>query len=186
MQDQKHDKSTKLLWLDLEMTGLNPETDRILEVAAIITDFNFNEFARYQSFVYQTPEVMATMNAENLSMHTASGLVERIKVAPNEQHVVSELEALVQQYFNGEPAILAGNSIHQDRRFIRHWWQPVEQLLHYRMLDVSSYKIIMQNKYNIRYPKSESHQALEDILESIAELRYYLEGAGAQTTDQQV
>lgn len=174
MSEKQYSEVTKLLWVDLEMTGLNPETDRILEVAAIVTDFDFNELDRYEAVVFQPPSVMIGMNEFVRSMHTISGLVDRVQVAPNEQHVVSEFAGFIQRNFGRELAILAGNSIHQDRRFIRKWWPNVDNLLHYRMLDVSSYKIIMQNKYGIEFPKKETHQALTDIEESIAELKFYL------------
>lgn len=175
MVDLKNDKSTKLLWVDLEMTGLDPVSDKILEVAAIVTDFNFNELDRYESVIFQLPELMATMNEWCRTTHTASGLVERVQVAPNEQQVASEFVQFVRKNFGKEPAILAGNSIHQDRRFINQWWPDVEQLLHYRMLDVSAWKIIMQDKYGLEFIKTESHRALDDIKESIAELKFYID-----------
>lgn len=175
MSDPKHDKSTKLLWVDLEMTGLNPETDRILELAAIVTDFNFIELDQFASVIYQPETVLRNMNEWSRTQHTASGLLDRLKVAPNEQQVVNHFSSFIKNNFLGEPAILAGNSIHQDRRFIRHWWSVVEQQLHYRMLDVSSYKILMQNKFGVDFNKQEAHRALGDIQESIAELKFYLE-----------
>lgn len=164
----------KLLWVDLEMTGLIPAQDRILEIAAIVTDFDFNELDRYESVIYQPPDVMTGMNEWALSTHTASGLVDRVQAAPNERHVISEFAEFIGRNFGQEPAILAGNSIHQDRRFIQQWWPEVDARLHYRMLDVSSYKIIMQGKYGKTYTKKEVHRALDDILESIAELKSYL------------
>jgi oligoribonuclease len=169
-----NDKSTKLLWLDMEMTGLNSAVDRILEVAAIVTDFDFNELDTYESVVYQPPEVMARMDEWCRESHTASGLVDRVKAAPNEQHVLIEFEQFVKRNFN-EPAVLAGSSIHQDRRFIRQWWQDVDKLLHYRMLDVSSFKIIMFNKYGVEFVQHKEHRALDDIRRSINELKFYLE-----------
>jgi oligoribonuclease len=173
MTDLKHMANTKLLWLDMEMTGINPLNDRILEVAAIVTDIDFNELDSYQSTVFQLPEVMQNMNEWCRENHTTSGLVDRVKAAPNEQQVAIELKEFIKINFQ-EPAIMAGNSIHQDRLFIRQWWPEIEQLLHYRMLDVSSFKIIMQNKYNIVFDKKETHIALEDIKESITELKFYL------------
>ncbi len=174
MTDIKHARATKLLWVDLEMTGLNPETDRILELAAIVTDFNFNELDKYEAVIFQPPQVLAQMNEWSRSTHTASGLLDRIKVAQNEQIIVNDFTDFIKRNFGSEPAILAGNSIHQDRRFIRKWWPQVNNLLHYRMLDVSSYKIIMQNKYGKEFSKKETHRALDDIKESIAELKFYL------------
>ncbi len=181
MKDIKHEKSTKLLWVDLEMTGLNPTSDRILEVAAIVTDFDFNGLDRFEAVIFQPPQNLANMNEWSRSQHSASGLLDRVQVAANEQHVVNDFVGFVRRNFGPEPAILAGNSIHQDRRFIRQWWPDVEKLLHYRMLDVSSYKIIMQNKYNIEFTKQESHRALGDIQESIAELKFYLNNLNLTT-----
>ncbi|MCB9817767.1 oligoribonuclease [Candidatus Nomurabacteria bacterium] len=156
------------------MTGLIPATDRILEIAAIVTDFNFTELDRYESVVYQPPEVLARMNEWSRSTHTASGLLDRVNVAPNEQRVVADFLEFVLRNFGNEPVVLAGNSIHQDRRFIRQWWPDIEARLHYRMLDVSSFKIVIQGKYGKVFNKKETHRALDDIKESIAELQYYL------------
>ena len=174
MNATKNDIPQKLLWVDLEMTGLIPATDRILEIAAIVTDFNFTELDRYESVVYQPPEVLARMNEWSRSTHTASGLLDRVKVAPNEQRVVADFLEFVLRNFGNEPVVLAGNSIHQDRRFIRQWWPDIEARLHYRMLDVSSFKIVIQGKYGKVFNKKETHRALDDIKESIAELQYYL------------
>ncbi|MEZ6330457.1 MAG: oligoribonuclease [Candidatus Saccharimonadales bacterium] len=174
MNATKNDIPQKLLWVDLEMTGLIPATDRILEIATIVTDFNFTELDRYESVVYQPPEVLARMNEWSRSTHTASGLLDRVKVAPNEQRVVADFLEFVLRNFGNEPVVLAGNSIHQDRRFIRQWWPDIEARLHYRMLDVSSFKIVIQGKYGKVFNKKETHRALDDIKESIAELQYYL------------
>lgn len=174
MTDIKHDVATKLLWVDLEMTGLEPKSDRILEIAAIVTDFDFNELDSYVSAISQSSEVLANMNEWCQTTHIASGLLKEVATAPAEQQVAKYFEQFIVRNFGNEPAILAGNSIHQDRRFIRQWWPDVEALLHYRMLDVSSYKIIMQGKYHKIFGKKETHKALDDINESIAELKFYL------------
>lgn len=174
MIDLKHGSSTKLLWLDLEMTGLNVETDRIIEVAAIVTDFKFKELAFYHSAIYQNRKILANMNDWSKEHHTASGLIEKVKTAPKEPAVIENLQSLIKTNFR-EPVILAGNSIHYDRSFIKKWWPQIDSLLHYRMLDVSSFKVLMQNKYGVIYKKREVHLALDDIKESIAELKYYLD-----------
>lgn len=175
MTDIKHTITTKLLWVDLEMTGLEPQTDRILEIAAIVTDFDFNEHGRFESAVHQDVSVLNSMNDWCKETHNASGLVKRVMTAPSEQKVAADFAKFIKKHFN-EPAVLAGNSIHQDRRFIRKWWPEVESLLHYRLLDVSSWKIVMEGKYGKVFTKpKESHRALDDIEESIAELKYYLE-----------
>ena len=174
MADIKHDKSTKLLWVDLEMTGLNPEKDRIMEIAAIVTDFEFNELDNFESVINQSDTVLRNMNEWSRQTHAASGLVSKVKNAPTEKAVQNSFAEFIDKNFENEPAILAGNSIHQDRRFIRQWWPQVDSKLHYRMLDVSSYKIIMQNKFGKEFTKKETHRALDDIKESIAELKFYL------------
>lgn len=177
MADIKHAVSTKLLWVDLEMTGLVPETDRILEVAAIVTDFEFNELGKFEFAIHQDVSVLANMDPWCVETHNASGLVKRVASAPSEKKVTADFAAFIKKHFN-EPAVLAGNSIQQDRRFIRQWWPEIEELLHYRMLDVTGYKIIMQGKYGVEFPKKETHRALDDIKESIAELQFYLSRTG--------
>jgi oligoribonuclease len=89
--------------------------------------------------------------------------------------VQQERTAFIREHFGDEPAVLAGNSIHQDRRFIRQWWPQVEALLHYRMLDVSSWKMVMCGKYDVQFQKQEQHRAAADIRESITELEFYLQ-----------
>jgi oligoribonuclease len=172
----KNSVPTKLLWVDLEMTGLDPKQDAILEVAAEVTDFDFKTLASYEAVITQPPEKLAVMNEWSMQQHAASGLIDRIRSKGRaEKEVVHELVGFITAEFGGEPAVLAGNSIHNDRNFIRAWWPEVEALLHYRMLDVSSFKILMQAKYGVIYEKKEVHRAFDDIQASIAELQYYLE-----------
>lgn len=164
----------KLFWIDMEMTGLNPQQDRVIEVAALITDLQFNILDEYESIVFQTPEILALMDEWNQKHHGESGLLDRIPHGPPQSQVEQELCSLAQKHFTKEKPILAGNSIGQDRAFIKTYFHQFESLLHYRMLDVSSWKIIMNNKYKKTYKKSEKHRALDDIRESIAELQFYL------------
>ena len=164
----------KLIWVDLEMTGLNPATDRILEVAVVITDFEFKELATYEAIIKQPDAVLANMNEWATRQHAISGLTQKVHNGRDETEVVGEIAQLIREQFGDEPAILAGNSIHQDRAFIRQWWPDVDALLHYRMLDVSSLKILMQGKYGQFYEKPEVHRAKDDIEASIAELEHYL------------
>jgi oligoribonuclease len=175
-QIDKSKAPTKLLWIDLEMTGLDPIKDVILEVSVIITDFNFTKLAEYEAVIHQPDAVLDSMIEWPKQQHQASGLTERVRRQGRpETEVVQELVKLIQTNFNSEPAVLAGNSIHTDRMFISHWWPPVEALLHYRMLDVSSLKVLMQGKYNKEFEKKDTHRATADIEESIAELQYYLD-----------
>lgn len=171
----KHAVATKLLWIDLEMTGLDSTADVILEVAAEVTDFAFNPIASYEAVISQPQEKLARMNTWCVEHHTKSGLLDRCsKEGRQEQEVIDELCSFIKTHFAGEPAILAGNSIHNDRQFIKFWWPPVDRLLHYRMLDVSSFKILMQAKYGVMHEKKEVHRAYDDIHASISELQQYL------------
>lgn len=167
---------SKLLWVDLEMTGLDADEHVIIEVAAEITDKNFKTLASYEALILQPEEKLTTMNPWAQAQHDGSGLTERIrKDGKPEQDVVHELIGFIKAQFGDEPAILAGNSIHNDRIFIKKWWPEVDALLHYRMLDVTSFKIVMQMKYGLEFEKKETHRAFDDIQASIAELQYYME-----------
>jgi oligoribonuclease len=173
----KHDIPTKLLWVDMEMTGLVPTKDRILEVAAIITDWDFKELASFETVVKQSKAVLRNMSAFSHQHHGASGLSDKVPFGMPEDEAEATVCELVKAYFGAEPAVLAGNSIHQDRQFIRAWWPKLEEKLHYRMVDVSAWKVVLQAKYGLMYEKKEAHRALDDIRESIDELKFYLEKA---------
>ena len=176
MKINKNATPTKLLWVDLEMTGLDEEKAVIIEVACEGTAFDFKTLASYEAVIKQTDESLTTMNEWSKTQHKASGLIDRIKnEGRDEKEVVHELVGFIKAQFGKEPAILAGNWIHNDRKFIAKWWPEVEDLLHYRMVDVSSLKIIMQSKYGVKFAKKEVHRAFDDIQASIAELQYYLE-----------
>jgi oligoribonuclease len=164
----------KFLWLDMEMTGLDVSKERIIEVAAIVTDNEFHPLEEYESVVYQPPIFIENMDQWNTEHHTRSGLVAKIPDAPRQDDVEGQLCELVRRHFPKEPAILCGNSIGQDRKFIDLYMPKFSQLLHYRMLDVTSWKIIMENKYGMKVEKKDSHRALDDIQESIGELKEYL------------
>lgn len=169
-------KHAKLLWVDLEMTGLEPKTDRIIEVAAIVTDWNFTEIASFETVIHQPPKVLAGMDEWNTNQHGASGLTEKVQVSEvSETDAEDMLLEIVSDIFkDDEKVILAGNSIHQDRRFIRKYWPRLDEKLHYRMLDVSAWKVVFEGKYRKKFAKPEEHRALEDIRGSIMELQYYL------------
>lgn len=167
---------SKLLWIDLEMTGLDPDEHVIIEVAAEVTDFNLKTLASYESLVLQSEDKLTSMNEWAQRQHDASGLTDRVRVhGKPERDVVHELLGFITAQFGDEPAVLAGNSIHNDRLFIRKWWPEVEAVLHYRMLDVSSWKVFMQGRHGVQYQKKDVHLAYDDIQASIAELQYYLQ-----------
>ena len=173
-------KPKKILWMDLEMTGLDPVCDEILEVAAIATDWDFTEIATYEGVVRHEPEKLGKLldrNAGFWSQHPAArhGLEEQNASGKPLAEVERELLTFCDEYFADEPRILlGGNSIHQDRRFIDQWWPMLSKRLHYRMLDVSAWKVVFEGKYGKKFAKLEDHRALEDIRGSIMELKYYL------------
>lgn len=167
-----------MLWMDLEMTGLEPELDRILEVAVLATDWDFRETARYEAVVHveadYVQERMANQFWDNYP-EVRKALQEQNKSGKRPEVVEKELIEFIEQYFDGEePVILAGNSIHQDRKFIDREWPELAKKLHYRMLDVSAWKVVFNGKYRKKFAKPETHRALEDIKGSIQELKYYL------------
>ncbi len=169
-----------LLWLDMEMTGLEPEKERIIEVATILTDGQLNEIAVGPEFVIrQNDEVLAAMDSWNKKHHGASGLTERVRTSTIDD---AAAEAATLAFINAHIAgndrpVLAGNSIHQDRRFIRRYMPKLDARLHYRMVDVSTIKELARRWHPeaiAKQPsKRESHRALDDVRESIDELRYY-------------
>lgn len=175
-------KKAKLLWVDLEMTGLDPAEDRILEVAAIATDWDFNEIATYEAAVKVAPSLFADRMKAAPDFWEKFPDVRDALIAQNKSdsakdgHVVeSELLAFINEHFDAdERVLLAGNSIHQDRRFILNEWSQLDARLHYRMLDVSAWKVVFDGKYGKRFAKPEVHRALDDIRGSMMELKYYL------------
>lgn len=163
-----------LLWIDLEMTGLEPDQDKIVELAAIITDWEFNEIDTIDIVIKQDQSLIESMLPEVKKMHTSSGLLPRITDGVSESEAEKQLLKFIDKYFDEKPVLLAGNSIHQDRRFIRRAWPLVENRLHYRMLDVSAWKVVFMQKYNMKLTKRNAHRALDDIRGSIEELQEYL------------
>lgn len=179
MADLKRITPDKILWVDLEMTGLNPTKDRILEVAALVTDWDFNELGRFESGVGHEPTAIRLLMDANpwnaTHSENAEALLKLCEASQAEEFVAAKFEEFINNHFaKDEPALLAGNSIHMDRQFIRHWWPQVDKRLHYRMLDVSAWKVVMIAKYGVEYEKLERHRAMEDIRESIDELQFYL------------
>ncbi len=175
MEIDKHAVSTRLLWVDLEMTGLDPDEHVITEIAAAVTDWDFKTLAAYEAVIFHPDDVLDKANDFSKQMDAQNGMFAQIREHGRpEQDVVRELAEFIRTNFGSEPAVLAGNSIHNDRRFIKKWWPEVDALLHYRMLDVSSWKLVMQGKYGVSFEKQETHRAAADIRESIAELEFYL------------
>lgn len=166
----------KLLWLDMEMTGLDVQKEVIIEVACIITNLDLEPLTEYESVVYQARDYLDRMDEWNKTHHTQSGLINKIQFGRFQDKVEKDLINLVKDYFDvpKERPILAGNSIAQDRTFINHHMPQLAKILHYRMLDVSSWKIIFEEKYKKRYEKNKNHRALDDIKESIEELKHYI------------
>jgi oligoribonuclease len=169
-------KVKQILWIDLEMTGLFPEHDVILEVAAIVTDWDFKEIATYEAVVHRSDSVLKNMNEWCVQQHGASGLTERVREAKATSGQVEDaLLAFIDELFEADtPVLLAGNSIHMDRRFIAAEWPRLDARLHYRMLDVTAWKVVFEGKYGKKFAKPEEHRALGDIRGSIQELQYYL------------
>lgn len=170
---------TKLFWVDLEMTGLDAKQDVILEVAAEITDFDFKTLASYEARIKQPRDVVVERMQANIWWRdfpaNRDDFVQKLDAGKPQAQVEQELITLLEEQFGTEPAILAGNSIHNDREFIKQWLPNLDLKLHYRMLDVSSFKILMQGKYGEVFEKKEVHRAFDDIQASIAELEDYLE-----------
>ncbi len=168
-------KVASLLWVDLEMTGLSPEKDRILEVAAIATDWDFEEFGTYTAVVKVSEKLMRErMVGEFWEKNKASydALIAQNENGAPAKQVEKELLDFVAQNF-GEEVYLAGNSIHQDRKFIEREWPELNEKLHYRMLDVSAWKLYFENALHRKFAKPENHRALDDIRGSIEELKWY-------------
>lgn len=176
MPSMKNVKPTKLLWVDLEMTGLEPEDKRIIEVAAIVTDFDFNEIETYEAVIHQPESVLERADPWVKEHLSANGLFEQVRASHlSEDEVQTELIKLVKRHYKDELAILAGSSIHQDKRFIRRYWPELDKLLHYRMLDVTTLKIYAMGKQGTFLRKPDSHRALDDIRASISEFKAYLD-----------
>jgi len=171
-------KPAKLLWIDLEMTGLDPKEDRILEIGAIATDWDFTEIATYEAVKKVGPNLMKTRMVGEFwdkYSHVRDALVAQNDDGKNGRTVENELLEFIDEHFDAKDRVLlAGNSIHQDRKFIENEWSRLDKRLHYRMLDVSAWKVVFDGKYKKRFAKPEAHRAMEDIRGSIEELQYYL------------
>jgi oligoribonuclease len=167
-----------LIWLDMEMTGLDPDNDRIIEVAMVITDSQLELVAESPVLVvHQADAVLDAMDQWNKSTHARSGLVEKVKASElNEAQVEEQMLAFLEQHVPSNTSPMCGNSICQDRRFMARWMPALERYFHYRNLDVSTLKELAKRwKPGILggIVKHGKHEALADIYESIEELKYY-------------
>ncbi len=172
-------KKAKLLWVDLEMTGLDPKKDRILELAAVATDWDFEPMAEMTAVVKVLEALMKKRMVGEFwekNAQSREALIQQNQTGKSTKIVEKQLLEFIDQWF-GKEVILAGNSIHQDRKFIDREWPEVAKRLHYRMLDVSAWKVVMEGKFGKKFVKREQHRALDDIQGSIEELKWYLGGA---------
>lgn len=165
-------KTAQLLWLDLEMTGIDPANSRIIEVGAIITDWDLNEYAELELIVKQDQSVLDA--SDDWVKQNMKDLLQKVPTGVEPDEAQTQLLKLIEENCTGD-VYLSGNSIHQDRRFIRQEFPELDKQLHYRMLDVSAWKIVMHNRFGVEFTKASSHRALEDIRGSISELKQYLE-----------
>jgi oligoribonuclease len=164
-----------LLWIDLEMTGLDERVDTILELAVVFTDMNFKVLEEFHRIVYQPQEVLDKMGDWCKKTHGDSGLTAAVPKGTPLAEVEKQLLGLLPKYFPAsERIVLVGNSVGNDRRFIDKYMPDFAKKLHYRLIDVSSYKEIFRDKYNLVFQKKNSHRATDDIHESIKELSFYL------------
>ena len=168
-----------IIWMDMEMSGLDPDTDRILEVAVLVTDANLEVVAEGPNLiVHQSDEVLDSMDQWNTTHHGQSGLTQRVRESTiDEAQVSAAIVEFLSQHTEKRKAPLAGNSIHQDRRFVARYLPEVEEWLHYRNIDVSTIKELAlrwyPKQYSDRPAQKGTHRAMDDLMESIEELRYY-------------
>lgn len=171
---------THLLWLDMEMTGLSPDTDRIIELAIVVTDADLNTVAEGPVLVVHQPdEVLNAMDSWNKGTHGKSGLIDRVKASQlDEAEAEAQMLEFVKQHVPERTSPMCGNSICQDRRFLARYMPTLEAFFHYRNLDVSTLKELAKRwrpGLAEEFKKSNRHEALADIYESIEELRFYRE-----------
>lgn len=169
-----------LIWIDLEMTGLDPERDRIIEIATLVTDAHLNILAEGPTLaVHQPDSQLALMDDWNVRTHTGSGLVDRVKASTYDENAAAqETIAFLRQWVPEGKSPICGNSVGQDRRFLFRYMPELESYFHYRYVDVSTLKELARRwkpEILTGFEKQNTHQALDDIRESVAELAYYRE-----------
>ncbi|WP_396588491.1 oligoribonuclease [Bermanella sp. R86510] len=178
MSEQAVQSKHNLIWIDLEMTGLEPKTDVIIEIATIVTDGQLNVLAEGPVLaIHQPDSIIDNMDEWNTKTHGNSGLVQRVKDSKiNEQEAVKQTIEFLQQYIGKGISPMCGNSVHQDRRFLNKYMPELEDFFHYRNIDVSTLKELARRwapEKLIGLEKKGSHQALDDIRESIDEMKFY-------------
>jgi oligoribonuclease len=169
-----------LIWVDLEMTGLEPDTDRIIEVAVVVTDMHLNTIAEGPVFaIHQSDDTLDKMDAWNKGTHGRSGLIDRVRASTvNEEQAEAALIAFLKQFVPAGKSPMCGNTICQDRRFMARTMPKLEAFFHYRNLDVSTLKELCRRwkpELVAGFKKHQKHTALADIIESVEELKYYRE-----------
>ncbi len=169
-----------LIWLDMEMSGLLPDSDRILELAVVVTDANLNVLGESPVLViHQSDAVLDGMDAWNKGAHGRSGLIEKVKSSTlTEDEATLQMITFLKQYVPAGKSPMCGNSICQDRRFMARYMPDLEKYFHYRNLDVSTFKELARRwkpEIYSGFKKASKHEALADIYESIEELKYYRE-----------
>jgi len=172
--------NNNLIWIDLEMSGLQPDSDVILELATVVTDANMNVLGESPVLVVHQPDaVLDGMDAWNKGTHGKSGLIDKIQASTlSESDAEAQMIAFLQQYVASGKSPMCGNSICQDRRFLARHMPKLEAFFHYRNLDVSTFKELARRwkpKVYNGFKKEGKHEALADIYESIEELKYYRE-----------
>ena len=169
--------TNNLIWIDMEMTGLQPDADRVIEIAMLVTDPQLNVLATGPVLVIHQPdEVLDAMDSWNKSTHAKSGLIERVRASRlNEAGAERDALAFLAAHVPASSSPMCGNSICQDRRFLARWLPRLEAYFHYRNLDVSTLKELVKRwKPELKaFSKEGKHEALADILESIEELKFY-------------
>jgi oligoribonuclease len=178
-QFKRYNHIKKFLWIDCEMTGLDLDKEVIIEVAAVVTDLDFTTLETYETVVNQPNIYVERMDDWNKKHHSESGLIAKIPFGKTPDQVEEDLLKLVKKHWpkierKDDMPLLCGNSIMQDRLFLNKYFKEFSGKLHYRMMDVTSWKIIFNHLYELKYEKKNSHRALDDIHESIAELKFYL------------
>lgn len=172
--------ANNLIWIDLEMTGLNPDVDTIIEIATVVTNANLEVVADGPVLaIHQSDEILAKMDEWNTKQHGQSGLTERVRQSAMTMEVAENLTlCFLQQHVPPNTSPMCGNSICQDRRFLWRYMNELEKYFHYRHIDVSSLKELSKRwlpKVADGFKKESSHRALDDIYDSINELKYYRE-----------